>query len=62
MPKFFVDDNQITDKKIKIIGNDVNHIKNVLRKKQSDILTICNTSNKKSFSFNVMQRLPLRII
>ena len=47
MPKFFVDDNQITDKKIKIIGNDVNHIKNVLRKKQSDILTICNTSNKK---------------
>ncbi len=55
MPKFFVDDNQIIDKKIKIIGNDVNHIKNVLRKKQSDILTICNTSNKKDYLCEILK-------
>ena len=55
MPKFFVDDNQITDKKIKIIGNDVNHIKNVLRKKQSDILTICNTSNKTDYLCEILK-------
>ena len=55
MPKFFVDDNQIIEKKIKIIGNDVNHIKNVLRKKQSDILTICNTSNKKDYLCEILK-------
>ena len=55
MPKFFVDDNQITDEKIKIIGNDVNHIKNVLRKKQSDILNICNTSNNKDYLCEILK-------
>ena len=33
MPKFFVKNEQITDNKITIIGEDVNHIKNVLRLK-----------------------------
>ena len=55
MPKFFVDDNQVTEEKIKITGNDVNHIKNVLRKKQSDILTICNTSNKKDYLCEILK-------
>ena len=31
MPKFFVNSEQINNNGIKIIGNDVNHIKNVLR-------------------------------
>ena len=43
MPKFFVNSEQINNNEIKIIGNDVNHIKNVLRKKVGDQLTICNT-------------------
>ena len=34
MPKFFVTTEQIRNEKITIIGKDVNHIKNVLRKKQ----------------------------
>ena len=55
MPKFFIDNNQIADEKIKIIGNDVNHIKNVLRKKQSDIVTICNTSNKKDYLCEILK-------
>lgn len=31
MRKFFVEPNQIKDNKIEIIGEDINHIKNVLR-------------------------------
>ena len=33
MPKFFVKNNQINDNSIIIIGEDVNHISNVLRMK-----------------------------
>lgn len=42
MPKFFVADNQIIKQQINIIGEDVNHIKNVLRKKINDEIIICN--------------------
>ena len=35
MPKFFVEQEQIKDEEITIIGEDVNHIKNVLRKKRN---------------------------
>ena len=40
MPKFFVKKEQITDKTIKIIGKDVNHIKNVLRMKKEEEIQI----------------------
>lgn len=44
--KFFVSKNQINNNKIEIIGSDVNHIKNVLRKKEKDNLSIvCKESN-----------------
>lgn len=42
MPRFFVKTDQIKDKEIIIIGEDVKHIKNVLRKQIGDILEICN--------------------
>lgn len=42
MPKFFVKNNCIQNNEIQMIGEDVNHIKNVLRKKIGDELTICN--------------------
>lgn len=41
MPKFFIEENQKTDNKIYITGNDVNHIKNVLRLKQDDEIEVC---------------------
>ena len=37
---FFVNKNQINDNKIFINNSDVNHIKNVLRKKKGDNLSI----------------------
>lgn len=43
MPKFFVTNQSIQNNEIAIVGNDVNHIKNVLRKKIGDQLTICNS-------------------
>ncbi len=40
MPKFFVSKDQINNQTITIQGKDVNHIKNVLRMKNEDILHI----------------------
>lgn len=49
MPKFFVSQEQVSENKIKIIGKDVNHIKNVLRAKIDDDIQICNVDLKKDF-------------
>ncbi len=50
MPKFFVNSNQIQDNKITIIGEDVNHISNVLRMKVGDSIQICNASSAENFN------------
>ena len=42
MPKFFVKNNQVNNETITIIGEDVNHIKNVLRLNIDDNIHICN--------------------
>lgn len=55
MPKFFVNQEQVTEEKIKIIGNDVNHIKNVLREKVGNELTICNTNNMKDYLCEILK-------
>lgn len=46
MHHFFVNDNQIKENYITIIGADVNHIKNVLRMKIGEKLLISNGINK----------------
>ena len=45
MSKFFVNNNQIENDLIYIEGQDYNHIKNVLRYKINDCLTICDNTN-----------------
>ena len=42
MYKFFVNDEQIKENEVIIIGEDVNHIKNVLRLNVEDTITVCN--------------------
>lgn len=42
MNRFYVEQNQIGDQNIIITGSDVNHIKNVLRKKIGDEIVVCN--------------------
>ena len=49
MPKFFVTQKQINDDNIKIIGQDVRHIKNVLRKAVGDEIIICNNTDEKDY-------------
>ena len=49
MPKFFVTSSQIEDKKIKIINEDVKHIKNVLRKQLGEKIEICNKNTEKNY-------------
>ena len=49
MPKFFVKKEQIKEDKIVILGQDVSHIKKVLRAKIGDELQICNSKTEENF-------------
>ena len=53
MYKFFVEEEQIDDKIIKIIGQDVNHIKNVLRKQIGDKIEVCNQDTGDSYKCEI---------
>lgn len=46
MPKFFVNKKQVENETINIIDGDVNHIKNVLRKKEKEKIEICIIGNE----------------
>ncbi len=54
MPKFFVDEIQINDNKIYITGQDVNHIKNVLRLKPKDMIEVCNIKEEKTYNSEIV--------
>lgn len=45
MRKFFVNENQIYNNVIEIVGEDVNHIKNVLRLACGELIKICDMDN-----------------
>ena len=49
MSKFFIKSNQIENNIIKITGEDVNHIKNVLRLKVDDDIKICDSETSKNY-------------
>ena len=49
MNQFFVEPSQIQDKKIVIEGKDVNHIKNVLRMKVGEELSVSNGQDGKEY-------------
>lgn len=49
MNQFFVDPTQIQDKKIIITGKDVNHIKNVLRMKIGEEISVSNGEDGKEY-------------
>lgn len=53
MYKFFVNQQQIKENKIRIIGTDVNHIKNVLRLEVGESICICNKQTSKSFNCKI---------
>ncbi len=55
MPKFFVNGDQIIDNQIKIIGQDVNHIKNVLRLDVGKKICVCEKETAKSYHCIIKQ-------
>lgn len=55
MPKFFVNSSQIKDNIVCVIGQDVNHITNVLRLNINDKLDICDTSSKQNYICKIVK-------
>lgn len=49
MPKFFVKGEQVNKGEIIILGDDVNHIKKVLRMDVGDTFNVCNDSNSENY-------------
>lgn len=49
MSKFFVKQNQIENNFIKVIGEDVNHITNVLRMRKNDEIQLCNQDTGENY-------------
>ncbi len=55
MYKFFVKENQIKDKKVQITGEDVNHIKNVLRLQKEELIQVCSVDTAKSYITKIIE-------
>ena len=53
MYKFFVEDNQIEENKIKIIGNDWKHISNVLRMKIGEEILVTNKKTSETYKCSI---------
>lgn len=62
MYQFFVEPDQITDKTAIIRGNDVNHIKNVLRMKEGEELAISNGVDGKEYRVGIKAFLEDEIV
>ncbi len=61
MSKFFVKQNQIKGNKINIIGEDVNHIKNVLRLNVKDKIKVCDSDNSQNYECEITNITPKEI-
>lgn len=55
MYKFFVNEEQIKDEQVNIIGKDVNHIKNVLRLEIGENIFVCNRETSTSFICKILE-------
>ena len=55
MYKFFVNEEQMEDDKIKVMGEDVNHIKNVLRLEVDEEICVCNKDTSKSYMCKIIE-------
>ncbi len=62
MPKFFIKNEQVSDDSIIILGDDVNHIKNVLRMKLGDTLSVCDYENSVNYEVKIEEFLKNEIL
>lgn len=62
MSKFFVKSNKISNDKIVIDTDDVNHIKNVLRKKIGDSILVCDYEKKINYDCEIEEITKKEVI
>jgi 16S rRNA (uracil1498-N3)-methyltransferase len=62
MYQFFVEEDQICDKTVTILGSDVNHIKNVLRMKVGEELAVSNGMDGKEYRCGIVSIEEDRIV
>lgn len=62
MPKFFVTEQAIQNNEITMVGKDINHIKNVLRKKVGDTINICNDDKMMEYLCEIVKLEENKII
>lgn len=55
MYRFFVEPSQITDKEIRIVGKDVNHIKNVLRMKIGEEIAVSDGESAREYRCGIKE-------
>ncbi|MBO5479031.1 MAG: 16S rRNA (uracil(1498)-N(3))-methyltransferase [Clostridia bacterium] len=55
MYKFFVKENQVKNNIIEILGEDVNHIKNVLRLQVDEKIEVCNLDTAKTYITKIIE-------
>jgi len=58
---FFVDGSQIKNNNIYIDGNDINHIKNVLRYKENDLITVVSKEDSSKYLARIVDFLENEI-
>ena len=61
MYQFFVEPEQIAGKEVTIIGNDVNHIKNVLRMKLGEEVAVSNGIDGKEYRCGIVELLEDKV-
>lgn len=62
MPKFFVSNNQIVDKVITIMGDDVKHIANVLRLQKGDKIVVGNKDTEVTYHAKIAEIIKEKVI
>ncbi len=62
MYNFFVEANQINDKTVTILGKDVNHIRNVLRMKPGEEISVSNGQDGKEYRCGIVSLFEDKII
>ena len=62
MPKFFVKNEQIKENQIEILGEDVNHIVNVLRLQKHDKIVVANLESAVSYKAEILELHKEKVI
>lgn len=60
MQKFFVEESQIENKQVRIEGEDIKHIRNVLRLLEGERIQVCNLDTGENYLCPNLQNIARR--